>query len=78
MMKLIAFVDGSNYSKSVCDHTAWIAGRIDATVDLIHILGRRWDQGIIGYYVQSTLNLWFNVYFELYFVCMLHTHTLIH
>ena len=41
MMKLIAFVDGSNYSKSVCDHTAWIAGRIDATVDLIHILGRR-------------------------------------
>ena len=41
MIKLIAFVDGSNYSKSVCDHTAWIAGRIDASVDLIHILGRR-------------------------------------
>lgn len=41
MIKLIAFVDGSNYSKSVCDHTAWIAGRIEASVDLIHILGRR-------------------------------------
>ena len=41
MIKLIAFIDGSNYSKSVCDHSAWIAGRIDASVDLIHILGRR-------------------------------------
>lgn len=41
MIKLIAFIDGSNYSKSVCDHTAWIAGRIDASVDLIHVLGRR-------------------------------------
>lgn len=41
MIKLIAFIDGSNYSKSVCDHTSWIAGRIEASVDLIHILGRR-------------------------------------
>ena len=41
MIKLIAFIDGSNYSKSVCDHSAWIAGRIEASVDLIHILGRR-------------------------------------
>lgn len=41
MIKLIAFIDGSNYSKSVCDHSAWIAGRVEASVDLIHILGRR-------------------------------------
>ena len=40
MIKLIAFVDGSSYSKSVCDHSAWIAGKIDASVDLVHVLGR--------------------------------------
>lgn len=41
MIKLIAFVDGSNYSRSVCDHAGWIAGKIGASVELIHILGRR-------------------------------------
>ena len=41
MIKLIAFVDGSNYSRSVCDHASWIAEKIGASVDLIHILGRR-------------------------------------
>ena len=40
MIKLIAFVDGSSYSKSVCDHAAWIAGKVDGTVDLVHVLGR--------------------------------------
>jgi len=41
MAKLIAFIDGSTYSESVCDHTAWIAGRTDAKVEILHILGRR-------------------------------------
>jgi len=40
MIKLIAFVDGSSYSKSVCDHAAWIAGKVDGSVDLVHVLGR--------------------------------------
>ncbi len=41
MTKLIALVDGSIYSRSVCDHAAWIAGRTGSTVELLHVLGRR-------------------------------------
>ncbi len=41
MDKIIAFVDGSIYSASVCEHAAWIAGRTGAIVDLTHVLGRR-------------------------------------
>ncbi len=39
--KIIALVDGSTYSKSVCDHAAWIAGRAEYAVELMHVLGRR-------------------------------------
>ena len=39
--KIFALVDGSAYSESVCHHIAWIAGRIGASVDLFHVLGRR-------------------------------------
>lgn len=39
--KILALVDGSAYSESVCHHTAWIAGRLGASVDLMHVLGRR-------------------------------------
>lgn len=39
--KIVALVDGSIYSASVCDHAAWIATRTGAPVDLIHVLGRR-------------------------------------
>ena len=39
--KLIALVDGSTYSKSVCNHAAWIAGRAGLSVELMHVLGRR-------------------------------------
>jgi nucleotide-binding universal stress UspA family protein len=41
MAKLIALVDGSVYSQSVCDHAAWIAQRTGAAVELLHVLGRR-------------------------------------
>ncbi len=40
-LKIIALVDGSGYSASVCDHAAWIAQRSGAPVELIHVLGRR-------------------------------------
>jgi nucleotide-binding universal stress UspA family protein len=40
-MKLIAFVDGSSYSASVCDHVAWAARRLGASVEVFHMLGRR-------------------------------------
>lgn len=39
--KILALVDGSAYSESVCHHTAWIAGRLNAHVDVMHVLGRR-------------------------------------
>ncbi|MET4128088.1 universal stress protein [Roseovarius sp. MBR-6] len=39
--KVIALVDGSIYSASVCDHAAWIAQRTGAAVELLHVLGRR-------------------------------------
>src|SRR6056297_3208194 len=39
--KIIALVDGSIYSESVCHHAAWIARKTDAPVELIHVLGRR-------------------------------------
>ena len=41
MTILMAMIDGSIYSKSVCDHTAWAAKRLGASVDLVHVLGRR-------------------------------------
>lgn len=41
MSKIIALVDGSVYSESVCDHAAWVALRKGSTVELLHVLGRR-------------------------------------
>ncbi|OCX63414.1 universal stress protein UspA [Thioclava sp. SK-1] len=38
--KIIAFVDGSPYAASTCDHAVWAAGRLNASVDLIHVLDR--------------------------------------
>jgi nucleotide-binding universal stress UspA family protein len=39
--KIVALVDGSIYSASVCDHAGWISQRTGAPVELIHVLGRR-------------------------------------
>ena len=41
MTRIIALIDGSTYSRSVCDHAAWIAARTQAGIDLLHVLGRR-------------------------------------
>ncbi len=41
MAKLIALVDGSIYSQSVCDHAVWAARKTGASVELLHVLGRR-------------------------------------
>lgn len=40
-MKIIAFVDGSTYAASVCDHAAWAARRTGAAVEVFHMMGRR-------------------------------------
>ncbi|WP_439560080.1 universal stress protein [Roseinatronobacter sp.] len=39
--KIVALVDGSIYSASVCEHAAWISQRTGAPVELLHVLGRR-------------------------------------
>lgn len=39
--KIIALVDDSLYAPSVCDHAGWLAGRLNAPVTLLHVLGRR-------------------------------------
>ncbi|MDP2409200.1 MAG: universal stress protein [Pseudolabrys sp.] len=41
MTKIIACIDGSVYAHSVSDHAAWAAARLQASVDLLHVLGRR-------------------------------------
>lgn len=41
MKKIIAFIDGSIYSKSVCEHASWLAVRSGAALDILHVLGRR-------------------------------------
>jgi nucleotide-binding universal stress UspA family protein len=41
MTKFMALIDGSVYSQSVCDHAAWAGGGDDASVRLLHVLGRR-------------------------------------
>ena len=39
--RLVAVIDGSVYSESVCDHAAWFARRADASIDVVHVIGRR-------------------------------------
>lgn len=40
MSKLLAVVDGSVYSASVCEHAAWVAKRAGSDVDIVHVLSR--------------------------------------
>ncbi|QFR34686.1 universal stress protein [Ancylobacter sp. TS-1] len=41
MTKIISLIDGSAYARSVCEHAAWVATRIGASVEVLHMLGRR-------------------------------------
>ena len=41
MKKIIALIDGSGYAQSVCDHAGWVATRAEASLLLLHVLGRR-------------------------------------
>lgn len=40
MESIAAFIDGSAYGASVCDHGVWAAGRLGLPVTLVHALGR--------------------------------------
>lgn len=41
MSKIIALIDGSQYSRSVCEYAAWIAKAKSSSVEIIHSLSRR-------------------------------------
>jgi len=41
MFKLLACIDLSQYAPSVCDHAAWVATRLNGSVELLHILQRK-------------------------------------
>ncbi|MEQ8832642.1 MAG: universal stress protein [Alphaproteobacteria bacterium] len=46
-LKLAAFVDGSVYSASVCDHAAWLANlNAPSRIMVTHMLGRRSRQSV--------------------------------
>jgi nucleotide-binding universal stress UspA family protein len=36
----MALIDGSGYSKSVCEHAGWFANRSGGAVEIVHVLGR--------------------------------------
>lgn len=62
MIKLLACIDLSAYAQSVCDHAAWVATRLDAGVELLHVIQRkdamaaRHDlSGALGLGAKSTL-----------------------
>lgn len=41
MTQLIAVIDGSIYSESVCDHAAWVSRSSGRAIAVVHVLGRR-------------------------------------
>lgn len=41
MARILACIDGSIYSRSVCDQAAWAGSRLGQPVELLHVLGRR-------------------------------------
>lgn len=55
MDKILTLLDGSAYSESVCHHTAWIAGKLGAGVEAMHVLGRR--EGAAATDLSGTLRL---------------------
>ena len=55
LQTLIALVDGSIYSKSVCHYAAWLAKRSGARVKLYHVIGRR--EGIGQQDLSGTIQL---------------------
>ncbi len=55
MNKILALLDGSIYSESVCHHTAWVAARLPASVEAMHVLGRR--EGVDKQDLSGTLRL---------------------
>ena len=62
MLKLLACIDLSQYAASVCDHAAWAATRLGASIELLHVIQRKDSMaarhdlsGALGLAAKSTL-----------------------
>lgn len=62
MAKLLVCIDGSVYADNLCAYAAWVAKRINAEIDLLHVLRRTSDYqaptertGLIGLEERSGL-----------------------
>jgi nucleotide-binding universal stress UspA family protein len=62
MTQILACIDGSRYSASVCDHAAWVAGKLDASVSIVHVIDRHENEvvsvdlsGNLGHSEHETL-----------------------
>ena len=54
--KIVTLVDASVYAESVCDHASWAAQRLEAPVELLHVIGRRQEPTNLGQLViQATI-----------------------
>ena len=43
MKKLLVCIDGSGYADNICQNAAWVAERLDAKINLLHVLPRHSD-----------------------------------
>mgnify|MGYP002628653266 CR=1 FL=1 len=62
MAKILVCIDGSIYADNLCAHAAWVAKRINAEIDLLHVLRRPSDYqaptdhtGLMGLEARSHL-----------------------
>ena len=62
MTHILALIDGSSYTHSVCDHVAWAAQEFGGEVELLHVLSQRKNvsipsdlSGAIGLGARSAL-----------------------
>lgn len=44
MNRLLACLDVSHYSQTVCEHAAWAAARLGATIELLHVVQRKGEE----------------------------------
>lgn len=56
MKRLLACLDVSHYSQTVCEHAAWAAARLDATVELLHVIQRN-DAADVRQELGDTMDL---------------------
>lgn len=60
MKNVIACIDGASYTESVCDYAAWVAKRLAASLEFLHVLVRNDEtrvdaSGSIGLGAQESL-----------------------